>query len=446
MHLILLSGGSGKRLWPLSNDVRSKQFLKLLKNDQDEMESMVQRVYRQLKEVGLSKSVTVVAGSSQRDQIISQLGSSVNSVIEPDRRDTFPAIALACSYLYSEMKIDREEKIAILPVDPYVHNDYFKSIFELKGILDENDSELALLGAEPTYPSSKYGYIIPHESESKVSKVDYFKEKPSEEAASELLKQGALWNCGVFGFKLGYLIELLEKSYGFNNISYQKVYDQYDKLNKISFDYEVVEKAKNINVIKYRGMWKDLGTWNTLTEEMEAEEFGNVVTDGNCTNTHVLNELNIPVVTMGIENCVVVASPDGILVAEKSETPKLKDQIKNFSGRPRYEERRWGTYMVIDHTFHKCGSESLTKKLTLNEGCNISYQYHNNRSEVWTIVSGEGTLILDDEMKNVKQGDVIHIQEGVKHGLKALTDLEFIEVQLGTPLIEEDIVRLKMEW
>ncbi len=441
MHLILLSGGSGKRLWPLSNDVRSKQFLKLLKDESGQAESMVQRVYRQIKENGGWQSITIAAGASQRDMISLQLGDEVNVVIEPERRDTFPAIALACAYLYSERKIGRNEAIAVLPVDPYVDLDYFKKIAEIETVFEKQKADLVLLGAVPTFPTEKYGYIVPGEKSNIAYDVNYFKEKPTTEEAKRLIEQGALWNCGVFGLKLGYVLDILKDKYGIDRFEYESMKESFKDLKKTSFDYEVVEKASNIKVIGYENKWMDLGTWQTITQEMKNMAEGNVVLEETCNNTHVINDINIPIVVMGMENSVVVASSDGILVAKKEDTYRLKDAIGCINNRPMYERKRWGKYKVIEGN-----SNSLTKKLVIEKGKQISYQFHKSRKEVWTIISGEGLLYLDGIKTDVKVGDVIKIDENIKHAIKAITELEIIEVQLGNNLVEEDIVRVELEW
>jgi mannose-1-phosphate guanylyltransferase len=439
MHLILLSGGSGKRLWPLSNDVRSKQFLKLLKDEKDNAESMVQRVYRQIKEVGGWDSITVAASASQRDMLALQLGEDVNVVIEPERRDTFPAIALACSYLYSEKKVAPDEAIAVLPVDPYVDLDYFIKVSDMeKVILQEKETDLVLLGALPTFPTEKYGYIVCEENGFDVSR---FKEKPTVSEAQQLIDQGALWNCGVFGLKLGYVLDILKEKYGVEDFRYSAMAQTFLTLKKTSFDYEIVEKAKNIKAIKYENTWMDLGTWQTITMEMKNSAEGNVITDDACRNTHIINDIEMPIVAMGIEDAVIVASNDGILVAKKDRTSKLKDMISGVNNRPMYERKSWGKYKVYENN-----AGALTKKLIIEEGKQISYQYHAHRKEVWTILSGEGILYLDGVKSKVSVGDVIKIDENMKHGIKAVTQLEIIEVQIGDKLEEEDIVRINMEW
>ena len=446
MHLILLSGGSGKRLWPLSNDTRSKQFLQVLPGPDGTRESMVQRVYRQLKEVGGWDSITVAAGAAQKDQLGLQLGKEVNLVMETERRDTFPAIALACAYLYSEKGVKESETIAVLPVDPFVELDYFNKIAEFREILNSDSDELVLMGAFPTFPSEKYGYIVPKDTESTLSEVKYFKEKPDKCTAERLMQEGALWNCGVFGLKLGYMIRLLKERYHIADLSYSQFLESFHTLEKTSFDYEVVEHAEHIQVIRYNGTWKDLGTWETLTEEMASNLTGNAYMDHQCENTHVINEQDIPVVAMGLKNAVLVASRDGILVAEKGETYRLKEQIAQLNQRPMYEEKRWGRYIVLSHQFYVGGVEALTKRLLIDKGSQISYQYHTSRKEIWTILTGEGTLRINGELRQVSPGDVIQINEGDQHAILANTDLELIEVQLGSPLIEEDIVRLEMNW
>jgi len=446
MKLVLLSGGSGKRLWPLSNDSRSKQFLKVLEDEKKQLQSMVQRVWNQISNVGLADSTVIATGKSQEDMIKSQLDSRASLIIEPCRRDTFPAIALAASYLYSVQKADLEEVVAILPVDPYVDDKFFSRVKDLEEVIKESDAELALIGVTPTYPSSKYGYIVPDVKSAvgEYRSVSRFTEKPSENNAALLIEEGALWNCGVFAFKLGYLISILEQKGLPTN--YEELLKQYETLPKISFDYEVVEKTKNIVMLPYNGYWKDLGTWNTLTEEMGTTQIGKGVISENSQNVHLINELDIPVTVLGGSNLVVAASPDGILVSDKESSPKIKELVGEFDNRPMYEERRWGWYRVLDYTKLEEEKEVLTKRIGIIAGKNLSYQLHDYRDEVWTIIKGEGEFILNNKVQTIKQGDVLRIKSGDKHAVKAIKDLEIIEVQTGSQLIEEDVVRLFMTW
>jgi mannose-1-phosphate guanylyltransferase len=444
MNLILLSGGSGKRLWPLSNDSRSKQFLKVLDNNGN-LESMVQRVWGQLEKVHLNDSTVIATSKSQVDMIQSQLGNHIPLIIEPERRDTFPAIALAATYLYSVKATSFTEVVGVLPVDPYVDISFFERIKDLEDALSRSDADLALMGVKPTFPSEKYGYMVPvQNNKNDYIQVSHFKEKPSEMEARDLMNQNALWNCGVFAFKLEYIISLLEAK-GLP-IQYEELLKHYQNLEDISFDYAVVEKAKKIIALPYSGSWKDLGTWNTLTEEMGTNQIGKGIISDDSTNTHLVNELDIPVTVLGIKDAVVAVSPDGILVTDKVASPRIKEIIKGFEQRPMYEERRWGWYRVLDHTKFKEGNEVLTKRNGVKAGKNLSYQKHYARSEVWTIIKGEGEFALNDKIRSVKPGDVLVIPVEAKHGIKAISDLEFIEVQTGSQLIEEDIVRIFMTW
>lgn len=443
MKLVLLSGGSGKRLWPLSNDTRSKQFLKVLEDQEGTRQSMVQRVWNQLETVGLSDSAVIATSKTQTEMIYTQLGTDVPLIIEPERRDTFPAIALAGSFLFSEKHTDLDETVIVLPVDPYVHDNFFERVKVLDSVLQSSNADLALMGVKPTYPSSKYGYIVPEREEGGFYHVERFTEKPSEEKAVTLIEQHALWNCGVFAFKLRYLIDILEEKQ--LPITYDVLSAHYSDLPKISFDYEVVEKAKHIVAVPYEGYWKDLGTWNTLTEEMATAQIGKGIISTDSENTHLVNELEIPVTVVGLSDIVVAASPDGILVADKASSPKIKDLIGGFNNPPMYEERIWGWSKVLDYAKYE-NEEMVTKRICINAGKNSTYHYHNLRNEVWTIVRGEGELVLNDSIRRVKAGDIIHIPVGKKHAIRAIKELEFIEVQTGKEVADTDFVRLYSDW
>ena len=440
MNIILLSGGSGKRLWPLSNETRSKQFLKVLKDPEGKPESMIQRVYRQIKEASIESNIVVATGKSQIDSIRSQIGNKADVVLEPERRDTFPAIILSCAYLAYEKGINEDEVVIVLPVDPYADIDYFKSLIKMEEKVQSGRANIVLMGIKPTYPSAKYGYIIPDRE----GAIKRFQEKPSEEYAEKLIRDGAMWNGGVFAFKLSYILNIAKKYGDFD--SFEEVKARYSDLPRISFDYEVVEKESSISMIEYRGVWKDLGTWNTLTEVMDSKALGKVILADTSNNTHVINELDIPVTVLGINDAVVVASPDGILVSDKGESSYLKSYVDKIQQRPMYEEREWGEYKVLDYVAYGDGTSSLTKSLFIKAGKSISYQSHGIRDEIWTIVDGTGYLLIDGHIRNVRRGDVAYITKGQKHAIRATSDLRLIEVQIGVDLIETDIVRYDWEW
>ncbi|NBD26343.1 sugar phosphate nucleotidyltransferase [Paenibacillus glycinis] len=446
MKIVLLSGGSGKRLWPLSNDSRSKQFLKILKNGDGGLESMIQRVWGQLEDADLRQHAYVATSKPQVEMIYSQLGSEINMIVEPERRDTFPAIALAATYLYSIEGVNLGETIVVMPVDPYVETSFFHALKQLEQVLDNSDADLALMGVKPTYPSEKYGYIIPKEEsdDQPFLGVQSFREKPRKEEAEDMIRQDALWNCGVFAFKLDFIINILIASE--LPIQYEEMLKRYAKLPKISFDYEVVERANRVAAVRYDGPWKDLGTWNTLTEEIETRLIGKGIITDDATNTHVINELDIPITLMGLTDVIVAASPDGILVSDKASSPMIKEVMKHSDQRPMYEERRWGRYRVLDFIKYPDGREVLTKRIFISAGKNLSYQYHSLRDEVWTVISGSGEMVFNEHRFTISEGQVLTIPREYKHSLRAETDIEIIEVQTGSQLIEEDIVRLEHEW
>lgn len=437
MNIILLSGGSGKRLWPLSNDVRSKQFIKLFKDNNGRYESMVQRVYRQITNVDSEANVTIATSKSQASAIKNQLCENVSICVEPCRRDTFPAIALAATYLHDKLGVQENEAVVVCPVDPYVDDSYYEAVKELAKLASEGNANLTLMGIEPTYPSEKYGYIIPNDSQM-VSSVKEFKEKPDTETAKKYLKQSALWNAGIFAFKLKYLLDKAHSMISFED--YEDLFDKYDGLTKISFDYAVVEKEPSIQVLRYRGNWKDVGTWNMMAEVMADQTKGKVILDETCENTNVVNELNIPVLCMGCKDMIIAASGDGIIISDKERSGYMKPYVEKIETEAMFAEKSWGTYTVVD-----VQEGAMTVKISMKAGEKMSYHLHNHRDEIWTVVSGNGNIMVDDSEKRVVPGDVVMIKAGQKHMVKALTNLDIVEVQIGQEISVEDKVKYEME-
>ena len=430
MNIILLSGGSGRRLWPLSNDIRSKQFIKLFKDENGEYESMIQRVYRQITTVDPDAKVTIATSKSQASAIHNQLGDKASMCVEPCRRDTFPAILLAAAYLHDELGVGDDESVAVCPVDPYVDNSYYEGVEALEKLVQQNTANLTLMGIAPTYPSEKYGYIIP-ESSNEVSTVKEFKEKPDKATAEKYLAQNAVWNAGVFAFKLGYLLEKAHAMVDFED--YRDLYSKYETLTKISFDYAVVEKETSIQVMRYNGDWKDVGTWNMMAEVMADNIKGKAVMDDTCVNTQIVNELNIPILAMGCKDMVIAASGDGILISDKERSGYMKPYVEKISTEVMFAEKSWGTYTVMD-----VQEGSMTVKVSMQAGQKLSYHYHNSRDEVWTVVAGQGKAIVDGMKQILRAGDVVTIAAGCKHTIEAVTNLDIIEVQIGETISVAD--------
>ena len=430
MNIVLLSGGSGKRLWPLSNDIRSKQFIKIFRKEDGGYESMVQRVYRQIKAVDPQATVTIATSKAQVTAIHNQLGESVGVIVEPCRRDTFPAIALATAYLVDVKGIDPEESVVVCPVDPYVEEDYFEALKALSEQADKGEANLVLMGIEPTYPSEKYGYVIPDTADG-VAMVKTFKEKPDKETAEKYIAQGALWNGGVFAYKLKYVLQKAHELIEFTD--YQDLFEKYETLTKISFDYAVAEKEPRIQVMRFGGQWKDLGTWNTLTEAMEESVIGEAMMNDRCEGVHIINELNVPVLAMGLHDVVISASSEGILVSDKEQSSYIKPFVDKIDQQIMFAEKSWGSFHVLD-----VEKASMTIKVTLNPGHSMNYHSHKNRDEVWVVIAGEGRTVVDGVQRSVKAGDVITMSAGCRHTVLADTELKLIEVQLGEEISVHD--------
>lgn len=311
----------------------------------------------------------------------------------------------------------------------------------MEQLISRKVANIALMGIQPTYPSAKYGYIVPQPDG---VLVDRFVEKPTESDAGKLIAAGAYWNAGVFAFRLGYLLDIARKY--IQGSTFAEVENQFTSLPKISFDYEVVEKASSIAMVPYYGTWRDLGTWNTLTEVMEDQAIGRVILADSCQNTHVINELDIPLTVMGTKDLIVAASPDGILVSDKHQSSYLKPYVECIDQRPMYEECWWGNYKVLDYNVYRDGMMSLTKKILIKSGRATRCQAHTMRDQIWTFVEGSGELWTEGQVRPVKSGDQVSIHKGQKHAVRAISDLHLIEVQIGPELTEADVEYFIQDW
>ena len=398
---------------------------------------MVQRMYSQIRRIDQDAKVTVATSKTQVSAIHNQIGTEVGISVEPCRRDTFPAIALATSYLHDVQGVSEDEAVVVCPVDPYVEDDYFVALQKLGKVAEKGNANLSLMGIEPTYPSEKYGYIIP-ENKGEVSFVKTFKEKPDIETAKSYISEGALWNGGVFAYKLSYVLNKAHELIEFKD--YDDLFQKYEALKKISFDYAVVEQESQIQVIRFNGMWKDLGTWNTLTEAMKDASIGKVHLNEKCENVHVINEMDVPIVCMGLKNIVVSASPEGVLVSEKEQSSYIKPIVDEIKQQIMFAEKSWGSFRVID-----VEKQSMTIKVTLRPGHRMNYHAHQHRDEIWSVVAGSGRAIIDGKERKVQAGDVITMNAGCRHMLIADTELQVIEVQLGNEISVLDKEKFALE-
>lgn len=443
MYIVLLSGGSGKRLWPLSNDLRSKQYIKVtIDEETQESCSMLQRVWHQIEKANISKKTIITASKGQLEIIKGQLGSDIDVAVEPERRDTMPAVALSCIYLKDKLNAKEDECVCFLPVDPFVEIAYFERLKKLEQILNEKDADVVLMGVKPNEPSVKYGYILPEYFSNDVMPVKRFCEKPSITQAELLIKENALWNCGVFCVKIKTILKIVGQ-FGVSD-KYDDLYKQYTKIPKISFDYQVLEAASNLYVVPFYGSWKDLGTWDVLAEQMKGN-LGNCLCDSSCKNTSIINELDIPAVAVGTENLMIVSTFDGILIINKDKSSELKQVISGIDFKSKYEERQWGTLKTLDLSETKNGF-TLLRKITIFENRSSSYHYHNERDEVLTILNGEGEIIVEGVSILLRQGNTLTIPRGKKHSIRAFSDMEYLETHIGKTVGDEDINRITFDW
>ncbi|MCI8510947.1 MAG: cupin domain-containing protein [Lachnospiraceae bacterium] len=430
MQIILLSGTSGNQLWPLTNDLRSSQFIKILKTENDTYESIFQRTCRQIRKADADAQITVASTKTQASVIQNQMGTKVNICLEPERKSMFSVIALAAAYLRDLQQVPDTEVVAVCPVDVYAGDEYFAAIRQMADIVENGRAKLALLGVVPADANEKYGYIIP-ETRERISRVRSFEEKPKAAKAEAYLKNGALWNSGVFAFRLGYVLDKAREWIGFTD--YEDLYDRYAGLSSVSFDRAVAEKEPDMRVIRYEGLWKDISTWQALSAEMTETSIGHAICDSSCEAVHVINELNVPILCMGLKNLVISASAEGILVSDSGKSTEIAPFVEQMEQRVMFAEKSWGEFRVLD-----VGDSSMTVKATLNPGYRMNYHSHDYRDEVWTVISGTGRTVVDGMEELVGPGDVITMEAGCKHMVIADTKLELIEVQLGKEIDVHD--------
>ncbi|OOE12656.1 sugar phosphate nucleotidyltransferase [Fictibacillus arsenicus] len=444
MKILLLSGGAGRRLWPLSNKIRAKQFLKLLSTDNNGKESMLQRVCRQLEAADLISNTYLITNQNQKDLIQNQIAASIPIISEPRQKGTFSAVSLAVAYLHSKRETGLDETICVLPVDAFADQSFFYLINQMPSILEKSLAELAHIGVEPEFPSDQMGYIVPNitEQSNDYFQITHFIEKPNRKKAAELKKKKALWNCGVYSFKLSFMLELL-KDKGIPT-QYDELLSVYNKLPKLSFDVAVAEHSKRSIVVPYAGQWKDIGTWKTISEHIPSSVTGRGMLSDDSINTHVVNELPQPIHVIGISDSMIVAGAEGILVADKNRCAEVK--LQHTNDMPRYVEKRWGSYKVLEKIDDTDEQQSIAKFVNVLPNCNISLHVHQNRQEIWTILSGSGEVIVNSQLHSIKAGDVIRIPVGCNHSIKALTSLTFIEVQIGAEINESDIMLITYSW
>ena len=455
MYGLILAGGSGSRLWPLSRELYPKQLINL-----QDKESLLQATFERIAKCIPEENIISMTGVKHLSNVKYQLSSlAKNTVVlsEPISKNTAPAIALAAKYVLDKYKVD--PVILVVPSDHLISDNesFVKTVKEGEKIAEKG--YIVTFGIKPTYPETGYGYInVTSESILDGVKVNKFVEKPNEELAKKYIADGNYyWNSGIFMFKASTLLEEVKKyspeiskvleEFDFSE-SDEIPFTIYDKMPSISIDYAVMEKSDKIALIKFDGGWNDLGSWKSIYDVSEKDKDGNVkighVLDEGSKNSLMYSSSKL-VATIGLENIVVVETEDAILAcrADKTQDVKkvfetLKKQNDNTHLVHKTVYRPWGFYTVLAE-----GNGFLTKMIQVNPGQKLSVQSHNFRSEHWVVLEGTAKVVLEGKELILSPGHSIDIPLKAIHSLQNpySENVKVIEVQKGNPLIEEDIIR-----
>ena len=452
MKFVVLAGGSGSRLWPLSRDLYPKSLLNLYDG-----QSLIQNIYKMVLSLTNEKNILTVTNIRQVENIKIQLNEICNNptvIAEPISKNTLSSIAAALHYL----KGKKDEIVSILPVDFSVKstNALTEAIEEAK--LAAKKGYIAAIGVKPSYSEVGYGYIQKGIQRKSITPVVKFVEKPDLETASEFLKsEDYFWNCGIYTAKISVLLSEIEK---FNENIFDEFskemfdennnidYKYYEKLPSVSIDYSVIEKSDKLAFVELKTEWNDYGSWREIYNNSKKDANnnvlqGNVISD-NIKDSFIYSTKELVAVS-SLKNTIVIDTEDAILVCDKnraSEINKLVEKIKkHYSEVTQIRKtviRPWGIYTCLNK-----GKGWLTKIITVNPQHKLSLQSHNHRSEHWVVLEGCATVVLEDEIIELNKGRSINIPVKLKHSLQNKTDkpLKILEVQKGDYIDEDDIIR-----
>jgi len=458
---VILSGGSGTRLWPLSRQERPKQFLNLSGKN-----SMLQETISRL--VGIPNLIDpiVVCNNKHRFLVASQcqeIGCKPNIILEPEGRNTAPAITVS-ALLASKKK---DSIMLVLSADHLIKDiEQFQKSINL-AIKYAQENKIITFGVKPTEPNTGYGYIKISDKKS-ISKVDKFIEKPDYSFAKNFIKTGGyLWNSGIFMFKTDYFLEQMSAfapevlKYSLSSMLNSEVDLDFVRLDakyfcqcpSISIDYALMERSNNVYSVLLESDWSDVGSWNSLRKSKKEDKDGNVIIgdviqlDTQNTYIHSTHKL---VTTIGLKDLIIVNTKDALFISDNSSSEKVNlivDELKNNSRTEhlfhRKVHRPWGWFDIIE-----TGNFFQVKRLHLHGKSRLSLQYHNYRSEHWVLISGSVYATKGNKIVQMTEGDSIYIPIGEKHSLENKSDTyaEIIEVQSGKYLAEDDIIRIEDDY
>ncbi len=426
MKIILLSGGYGKRLWPLTSSKRAKQYLPMLDSPGGAAESLLQRVWRQLGDAGLQTHTHISTCLEQMEIVQRQTGGQAGIVVEPEPRDTYPAVALAAAYLHSIAGVSLNETIVVMPVDAFVEADFYESLHELPVLLQQSGHEwLAFTSASSRDQRAATGV------NARTGRVDA--------DGPDFAR-----NSSVYAFQLGTMITMITRQ-GLPAY-YDELYKQYGRLAKVGLESELQHRMAAKGIVHYHGNWTSLRSWRAMAEKIRFARLGAGEGDKGGEQTTIMNELGIPITIVGLDQLLVAAGPNGILIAAKAAEAQLDAALKALIAPSCCEEYNWGSVRVIDRGALSSGLQSVTNRIKITAGHNMNYEMHFHRSEVWTVLAGDGIAIVDERSFRIGAGDTIRIPERSRHSVLAITELELLEVQTGQTIREDDCIRLGSAW
>lgn len=445
IHTIILAGGIGTRLWPLSRQYYPKQFLKL------DTCSLFQMAYERARLLSGDDGITVVTNAIHRYLVMNQLEETGCAIpgerllLEPEGRNTLPAIAWAMERLRKE---DGDAIAAVFPSDHLLGDSVVDEIRAAAGLARDH---LITFGVRPTRPHTGYGYIRPGEDLGGGYRVSEFREKPDEATAARLIREGWLWNSGIFLISSSCFFSELERYQPGMARDFAGGNPDYRNLPSVSMDYGLLEKSDRVAVVPLRTAWDDLGDFGALYEHRPRDEAGNAG-DAEFIDAHgnYVHAGKKHVGVIGADDLVIVDTPDALLVCGRGETSRVRELVERYERQhdPITQfhlqvHRPWGSYTILEESrFYKI------KRVSVSPGKRLSLQLHNHRSEHWIVVAGTAEIQLGDERFLLSPNESTFVRAGTRHrlGNPGKTTLEVIEVQSGDYLGEDDIVRFEDEY
>lgn len=452
VKVVILAGGGGTRLFPLSRPSFPKQFLKI----DGENSLLGQTVARFLSRVE-AKDILVVTNQEYLYHVQSELAdcgaSDAHVILEPIGRNTAPAIALAVKYCTDVLDCNHNEVIFVSPADHVIRSGKeFSQCVDFAITLARRD-KLVTFGILPSKPETGYGYIEAEEKNNNEYEVISFKEKPELALAKAYLKAGNYyWNSGMFAFTIGLMLAELNRYQPeivkLLETDYEKVIGNFGAMPNISIDYAIAERSTSVMMVPLTCYWNDIGSWDAIYEVLEKDEAGNSL-DGDCLAVDCKNSLFMGrdrlIVGIGLDDILLVETNDVIVAAKKGESQKVKDvvdELKRHNRKEAYEHttlyRSWGNTSLLGE-----GSSYRMKKIHVKPGGKLSLQMHYHRSEHWIVISGTAKVTMGEEVHLIHENESVFIPQNVKHRLEnpGKIPLEIIEVQNGSYIGEDDIVR-----